>query len=44
MNSIESKDCTFDKYVSPEVSVFDIQSEGVLCNSNESLDESLGDW
>ena len=44
MNCKENKDCTFDKYVSPAVSVIDIQSEGVLCNSNESLDESLGDW
>ena len=44
MNCKENKDCAFENYVTPGMSVIDIQSEGVLCDSNESLDESLGDW
>ncbi len=32
------------EYVSPEISEIFIQAEGVLCESNEPLDEYLGDW
>jgi len=33
-----------DEYMTPSVSVVDIQVEGVLCGSNETLDDYLGDW
>ena len=33
-----------DEYMTPSVSVVDIQVEGVICGSNETLDDYLGDW
>ncbi len=33
-----------DEYLTPSISVVDIQVEGVLCDSNETLDDYLGDW
>lgn len=44
MNRKEYKEACIEKYVSPEISVMDIQAEGVLCYSNETLDDYLGDW
>jgi hypothetical protein len=40
----EYKEDSFDKYLTPSISVVDIQVEGVLCDSNETLDDYLGDW
>jgi hypothetical protein len=31
-------------YTSPEVEIYEIQAEGVLCASNEMLDEYEGEW
>ncbi len=31
-------------YGSPEVEIHEIQTEGVLCASNERLDEYEGEW
>ena len=31
-------------YTSPEVEIQEIQAEGVLCASNEMLDEYEGEW
>lgn len=31
-------------YISPEVEILDIMSEGVLCASNETLEENEGIW
>ena len=31
-------------YISPEVEIHEIQAEGVLCASNEMLDEYEGEW
>lgn len=33
-----------EDYISPEVSVIDILPEGVLCGSNEMLDQNEGEW
>ena len=40
----EYKEACYNEYLSPEISVMDIQAEGVLCESNEPLDDDLGDW
>ena len=34
----------YDVYLAPSISVLDIQVEGVLCESNETLEDYLGDW
>lgn len=34
----------FDAYETPEIFLTDIQMEGILCESNETLDDYLGDW
>ena len=31
-------------YYCPEVQVLDIFSEGILCRSNEIVDENIGEW
>lgn len=31
-------------YTSPEVEIHEIQAEGVLCASNENLQEFEGEW
>ena len=31
-------------YTSPEVEIYEIQAEGVLCASNERFDEYEGEW
>ena len=31
-------------YVSPEMEILEIQAEGVLCASNELLEEYEGEW
>lgn len=33
-----------NEYVSPEMEILDIMSEGVLCASNELLEENEGEW
>ena len=33
-----------NEYVSPEIEILDIMSEGVLCASNELLEEYEGEW
>ena len=33
-----------NEYVSPEIEILDIMSEGVLCESNELLEEYEGEW
>jgi hypothetical protein len=32
------------EYVSPKIEILDMASEGVLCASNETLDENEGIW
>lgn len=32
------------EYVSPKIEIWDIASEGVLCASNETIDENDGIW
>lgn len=32
------------EYISPEVEILDVVSEGVLCGSNETMDENDGIW
>ena len=32
------------KYISPDMEILDIMSEGVLCASNELLEENEGEW
>ena len=32
------------EYLSPAVEILGILSEGVLCASNETLDENYGEW
>ena len=32
------------EYISPEVEILDVVSEGVLCASNELLEETEGEW
>jgi hypothetical protein len=32
------------KYISPETEILDITPEGVLCASNETLEENEGEW
>lgn len=32
------------RYVIPEISVIEIYSEGVICGSNELLEENEGEW
>lgn len=44
MTCKEYKEDRFEKYLTPSMSVVDIQVEGVLCGSNETLDDYLGDW
>lgn len=31
-------------YISPEIDVIDFIPEGILCNSNEHVDEYPGSW
>ena len=31
-------------YVSPQIVTIEALYEGVVCSSNESLDENYGDW
>ena len=33
-----------NNYVSPEVLIVELCSEGLLCASNEKLDEIWGEW
>lgn len=33
-----------NEYVSPEMEILDLVSEGVLCASNELLEETEGEW
>lgn len=33
-----------NEYISPEVEILDVVSEGVLCASNELLEENEGEW
>ena len=40
----EYKEVCPDKYQAPAISVIDVQVEGVLCESNESLEEYPGEW
>lgn len=40
----EYKEVCTDKYQAPVVSVIDVRVEGVLCESNESLEEYPGEW
>ena len=32
------------EYESPDIYVIDVLSEGVLCGSNEDLEETWGEW
>ena len=32
------------KYITPEIEVLVVYSEGVICGSNEILDENEGEW
>lgn len=31
-------------YITPEMGILEVQTEGVLCGSNEGLGESEGEW
>lgn len=33
-----------NNYISPEVEVLDLSLEGILCGSNELVDENEGVW
>ena len=33
-----------NEYVSPEMEILDLVSEGLLCASNELLEENEGEW
>ena len=33
-----------NKYVAPDMEILDIISEGLLCASNEQLEENEGEW
>lgn len=33
-----------NEYISPEMEILDLVSEGVLCASNELLEENEGEW
>ena len=33
-----------NEYVSPEMEILNLVSEGVLCASNELLEENEGEW
>lgn len=32
------------QYQTPEIEILEINAEGVLCGSNEFLDENEGEW
>ncbi len=32
------------EYITPQIEILHIQSEGLLCSSNELLDENYGEW
>lgn len=32
------------EYTTPQIEILQIQSEGLLCSSNELLDENYGEW
>lgn len=44
MNGIKKEKGTCGQYVHPEIIVMDFQLEGILCGSNEILDENEGEW
>lgn len=31
-------------YVTPKIDVMEVYSEGVICGSNEYVDENFGEW
>ena len=33
-----------EKYIAPETEVMEVISEGLLCYSNEGVDENFGEW
>jgi hypothetical protein len=33
-----------NEYISPEMEILDLVSEGVFCASNELLEENEGEW
>ena len=33
-----------NEYISPDMEILNIMSEGVLCSSNETLEENEGEW
>lgn len=33
-----------NEYISPEMEILDLVSEGLLCASNELLEENEGEW
>ena len=32
------------EYITPQIEILQVQSEGLLCSSNELLDENYGEW
>ena len=44
MNHIKFDQEITGQYVSPDMIIVDIHAEGMLCASNESLDEYEGVW
>lgn len=38
------KDCGIERYESPVVVIFEYEYEGVICTSNEGLNEIPGIW
>lgn len=32
------------EYTTPQIEILQIQSEGLLCSSNELLEEDYGEW
>lgn len=32
------------EYITPQIEILQLQSEGLLCSSNELLEENYGEW
>lgn len=44
MEAVKNYGVPEEEYLAPEVNVMLLNYEGVICNSNEMLDETEGEW
>ena len=44
MEAVKNNGVPGEEYLSPEVNVMLLNYEGVICSSNEMLDETEGEW